>query len=90
MRAQAQHPEVTSEREKALTEMQQRTLNAVRAYIDANGISPTLKDLKAALGLSSLSPVQFHLKNLQAAGAIEQRRGVPRSIRVLWPRPEVA
>ena len=90
MSAKAQHSGITTETERGLTEMQQRTLDAVRTYIDAEGISPTLKDLKNALGLSSLSPVQFHLRNLQAAGAIEQRRGVPRSIRVLWPRPEAA
>jgi repressor LexA len=70
--------------------MQQRTLDAIRDYVSKEGISPSLRDLMVALGLSSQSPVQWHLKNLQAAGAIEQRRSVPRSIRVLWPRPEAA
>lgn len=70
--------------------MQQRTLDAIRTYIDKEGISPSLHDLMVALNLASRSPVQWHLKALVAAGAIAQRRNVPRSIRVLWPRPEAA
>jgi SOS-response transcriptional repressor LexA len=38
--------------------------------------------------LASTSTIQAHLKHLQRAGAIELRDGVPRSVRVLWPRPK--
>lgn len=73
--------------EHSLTEAQQRTLNAIRDYIDAHGIPPSIRDVCHVMGLSSTSSVQIHFTNLQNAGAIEVRRHVPRSVRVLWPRP---
>jgi repressor LexA len=74
--------------ENGLTEAQQRTLNAIRDYIDAHGIPPSIRDVCQVMGLSSTSSVQIHFTNLQRLGAIEFRRHVPRSVRVLWPRPE--
>lgn len=74
--------------EGGLTEAQQRTLDAIRTYIEANGIPPSVRDVGDLMGLSSTSSVQIHLMNLARAGAIEVRKGVPRSIRVLWPCPE--
>lgn len=74
--------------EQGLTEAQQRTLNAIRDYIDAHGIPPSIRDICQAMGLTSTSSVQIHFTNLQRLGAIEFRRHVPRSVRVLWPRPE--
>jgi repressor LexA len=73
--------------EQGLTEAQQRTLNAIRNYIDAHGIPPSIRDVCKTMELRSTSSVQIHLTNLQNAGAIEFRRHVPRSVRVLWPRP---
>lgn len=74
--------------EGGLTEAQQRTLNAIRNYIDAHGIPPSIRDVCNALNLSSTSSVQIHFTNLQNAGAIEVRKRVPRSVKVLWHRPE--
>lgn len=90
MTADAEHrrqkAEITTER--GLTEAQQKTLDAIRGYIDANGISPSFRDVCQLLGLASTSTVQWHFKCLQNAGAITLRHGVPRSVKVLWPRPK--
>jgi SOS-response transcriptional repressor LexA len=90
MTARAQHcgqkAEITTER--GLTEAQQKTLDAIRSYIDDHGISPSFRDVCELRGLASTSTVQMHLKRLQTAGAITLRQGVPRSLQVLWPRPK--
>jgi repressor LexA len=76
-----------SETERGLTRAQQRTLDAIRSYIDKEGIPPSIRDVCQRLGQSSTSSVQHHFRNLKELGAIELREGVPRSVRVLWPRP---
>ena len=74
--------------ERGLSESQQLTLNAVRQYIDQHGIPPSFRDVMVVRQLASTSTIQAHFKHLQAAGAIDVRDGVPRSVRVLWPRPK--
>lgn len=90
MTAEAQHrgqkAEITTER--GLSKAQQKTLNAIRNYIDEHGISPSFRDVSELRGLASTSTVQMHFKRLQKAGAITLRQGVPRSVQVLWPRPK--
>jgi SOS-response transcriptional repressor LexA len=81
-------PATTIETERGLTEAQQLTLNAVRAYIKEHGISPSFRDVMQARNLTSTSTVQVHFKHLQQAGAIDVRDGVPRSVRVLWATPK--
>lgn len=89
MAGQAKHPGPATEieTERGLTEAQQLTLNAVRAYIEEHGISPSFRDVMKARQLASTSTVQAHFKHLHRAGAIEVREGVPRSVRVLWAKP---
>lgn len=89
MAGQAKHPGPATEieTERNLTEAQQLTLNAVRDYIKEHGISPSLRDVMKARRLASTCTVQAHFKNLKAAGAIDFREGVPRSVRVLWAKP---
>jgi len=89
MAAQPKRPEPATEieTERGLTEAQQLTLNAVRNYIQANGIAPSFRDVMVARQLASTSTVQVHFKTLQKAGAIDFRDGVPRSVRVLWAKP---
>jgi repressor LexA len=74
--------------ERGLSETQQLTLNAVRAYIAEHGIPPSFRDVMEVRQLASTSTIQAHFRHLQRAGAIELRDGVPRSVRVLWPRPK--
>lgn len=74
--------------ERGLSKSQQLTLNAVRQYIDQYGIPPSFRDVMVVRQLASTSTIQAHFKHLQQAGAIELRDGVPRSVRVLWPRPK--
>jgi SOS-response transcriptional repressor LexA len=90
MAGQAKHPGPAQkiETERGLTEAQQLTLNAVRDYIKAHGISPSFRDVMQLRQLASTSTVQAHFKHLQRAGAIDVRDGVPRSVRVLWAKPK--
>jgi SOS-response transcriptional repressor LexA len=74
--------------ERGLSESQQLTLNAVREYIDKHRIPPSFRDVMQMRELASTSTIQAHFKHLQAAGAIDVRDGVPRSVRVLWRRPK--
>lgn len=74
--------------ERGLSEAQQLTLNAVRAYIATHGIPPTYRDVMRVRELASTSTVQAHFKHLQKAGAITVIEGVPRSVRVLWKQPK--
>jgi SOS-response transcriptional repressor LexA len=76
------------ETERGLSKSQQRTLDAVRSYIAQHRIPPSIRDVMVVRQLASTSTIQAHFKHLQAAGAIELRDGVPRSVRVLWPRPK--
>lgn len=89
MTAQAQQSgqKATITTERGLSVPQQLTLDAVRSYYEAHGIPPSIRDVCAIRGLASTSTVQVHFKHLVAQGAIEVRAGVPRSVRVLWPRP---
>ena len=83
MSAQAQ----VNATENGITRGQQRTLDAIRDYIDTHGIPPSIRDICRSLKLVSTSSVQMHFQNLRQVGAIEYRPLQPRSVRVLWVRP---
>lgn len=86
-KAKSPGPAGEIETERGLSEAQQLTLNAVRAYIEEHGIPPSFRDVMEVRQLASTSTIQAHFKHLQRAGAIDVRDGVPRSVRVLWAKP---
>jgi len=73
--------------ERGLTPAQQLILDAVRAYISEHRIPPSFRVVMHARGLASTSTVQLHFKSLAEVGAIAIKPRVPRSVRVLWPKP---
>jgi repressor LexA len=66
----------------ALTERQTRILDYIRARIGEVGYSPSVREIAAHTGLSSLSTVAYQLDELQRKGRITRTPGEARSIRL--------
>ena len=59
-------------------------LEAIASHIEENGWPPSVREIGAAVGLSSSSTVHQHLMQLKREGKIELGGG-PRMIRLLNP-----
>ena len=57
-------------------------MKAILAYRQEHGISPSLRDLQAALGLSSTSVVTWRLRMLRRLGAIHYEPYLARTITI--------
>lgn len=55
----------------------------IERYWKKNGFAPTIQEIAEGVGLSSPNATRQHLMKLQAAGVIQMRPRVARSIRVL-------
>ena len=71
--------------EDMLSERQRGILKFVRDFINRKGYPPAVREIGAAVGLSSSASVHNHLKKLQEYGFIQRARlsSTPRSI-PLW------
>lgn len=67
---------------KPLTARQQQVLDVIRDYREEKGYPPSIRELREALGISSLRGVTIHLDALERKGWIE-RESTSRSIRIL-------
>ena len=63
-----------------LTSKQERVYGAVKAYILADGRSPTLEQLRSTLGFASLRTVTQYLDALEQKGYIVRRKNAKRNI----------
>ncbi len=74
-----------------LTARQEQVLNYIRECVRANGYPPTVREICAALELSSPSTVHAHLANLERLGLIKRDPTKPRALDVVGdvrpPRP---
>lgn len=64
----------------------QRTVQIIafiRNYTDQHGYSPSVREIGAAVGLSSTSSVQGYLNRLETQGIIERREDRPRTIKIV-------
>lgn len=66
-----------------LNEREAQILDAIKDYIEANGFSPTVRELCEIVGLKSSSTVHNHLKKLQSKGFITKMGNSPRTIKIL-------
>lgn len=73
---------------RALTHRQREAMLAIVDHAERHGYPPTIREIGAALGVTSNSVVCL-LKPLEAKGAIAIDRGRARGIRVLAPVPAV-
>ena len=66
-----------------LTFRQGEVLDAIRAFIKRNGVSPTRAEIAARVGLKHQSAVDNHLRALERKGWATVRHGMERGIRLL-------
>jgi repressor LexA len=76
---------------EGLTPRQEQVLGFIRESVRANGYPPTVREICAALDLSSPSTVHAHLANLERQGLIKRDATKPRALDVVGdqrpPRP---
>lgn len=68
---------------EGLTPRQQQVLEFIRESVRANGYPPTVREICAALNLSSPSTVHAHLANLERLGLIKRDPTKPRALDVV-------
>lgn len=69
-----------------LTRRQKEFWDFLDEYITAHGYAPTLEEIGAHFGLSSLATVHKHLTNLEHKGVITRRWNLTRAIEMTAPR----
>ncbi len=67
---------------KPLTPKQQAILNFIQDFVTTHHYPPTYEEIRAGLGLSTKSLVDYHLNALEAAGHIHRDRSTPRGLRL--------
>ncbi len=67
----------------SLTERQKDVLGYIKKYIFENGYPPTVREIGAALGLSSPATIHSHLNNLEIKGYIKKDDCKNRAIELL-------
>ena len=71
-----------------LTEKDYEILDFIYKQIKQNGYPPTVREIGAAVNLSSPATVHARLSKLEAAGKIEKRSSKNRTMRVIDYCPE--
>ncbi len=67
----------------ALSERQQKILEFIRDFTSENGYPPTIREIGAAVGISSTSVVNYNLDILQSEGYIIRNREISRGLRLV-------
>lgn len=62
------------------TEKKKQILKAIYQYIQANSISPTIRNIGDLVGIRSKSTVHAYIKVLEKEGLIAKKESIPRSI----------
>jgi repressor LexA len=66
--------------ERAVTEKQLRILDVIREFTAEHGYPPSVREIGEAVGLSSSSTVQSHLKTLERCGMLWRDPTKPRAL----------
>lgn len=69
-----------------LSRRQQRILEFVNGYVTENGYPPSIREIGAAVGISSTSAVSYHLRRLEEKGYIGRDREVSRGLKIVSAR----
>jgi repressor LexA len=69
----------------ALSPRQRKILRAIRGSIEQRGYPPSLREIRDAVGLDSISTVSYQLSVLEAKGVLRRDPGLPRAIEILQP-----
>ncbi len=70
-------------RDREMTDRQRQVLEFIKSETRRMGYPPTVRDIGAAVGLSSSSTVHAHLEALEAKGLIRRDPSKPRALEVL-------
>ncbi|NOX64006.1 MAG: transcriptional repressor LexA [Chloroflexi bacterium] len=65
---------------------QKRILEFIQEYIDEHDYPPTIREIGAAVGISSTSVVNYNLERLEEMKLIERNREVSRGLRLVKPK----
>jgi len=65
-----------------LSDRQERILEYIRTYVEANRYPPTIREIGKAVDISSTSVVKYNLERLQEKGYIERSVEVSRGLRL--------
>ena len=71
---------------QGLSEPQQKILDYINAYLEANEIPPTIREIQHGTGISSTSMVSYHLKALERASVLNRRERRSRGLVMAEPR----
>ncbi len=69
----------------ALTRRQREVFDVIRQFIDTHGYSPSLEEIGATLGLSSVATVHKHVSHLVTKGLLRRVWNQNRSIELVPP-----
>ena len=65
------------------SEKREEILTFIKEYVSVKNYPPTIREIGAAVNLSSTSSVHSHLNKLQEEGKLAIERNSPRAIRIL-------
>lgn len=65
-----------------ITPTQRRVAEFIQSYIDANGYSPSVREITAGMGNTSTNGTLEVLARLERDGVLTRPRGVARSVRL--------
>ena len=73
-----------------LTKRQREIYDYIRRFVGENGYAPSLEEIGAHFGLSSVATVHEHLSNLEAKGALRRDPHRSRALEITRPRVSTA
>src|SRR3954452_2981485 len=68
---------------RALSERQRQMLVFIREFVEHHGYPPSIRDIGAAVGISSTSVVDYNLRVLEREGYLRRTREVSRGLELL-------
>ncbi len=73
-----------------LTTRQKQVFDYIRTRLETDGVSPSYREIRAGLGLRSLSTVTYHVRGLTRAGYLVNTRGYhgKRALQVVPQAPD--
>lgn len=74
---------------RKITKRQQQIYEFIRSYQTEKGYPPSVREMAAAVGLSSPSTVHAHLSALEAHGLIKRDKTKPRALEVFEQESEI-
>lgn len=63
----------------------EQIFSMIERYTAREGLPPSMREIRDALGISSTSTVEYHLEKLMRQGRIIRRRGISRGIEIVRP-----